>query len=163
MFLSVTRAHEDWDPMPPKEADGLKANEIEWLRQWISGGAPWPEGEERAAIQKQSDRLLAGDGMRVKTSKALSEEWANRRYKPDDLWAYRPVRKPRAPEGSLGIDSLIGRRMPKGLAVTPQADGRTFIRRATFDLLGLPPTPGEVRAFEAAYRKDSKAAKAALV
>lgn len=90
LFLSVTRAHEDWDPMPPKEADGLKANEIEWLRQWISGGAPWPEGEERAAIQKQSDRLLAGDGMRVKTSKALSEEWANRRYKPDDLWAYRP-------------------------------------------------------------------------
>lgn len=163
LFLSVTRAHEDWDPMPPKEADGLKANEIEWLRQWISGGAPWPEGEERAAIQKQSDRLLAGDGMRVKTSKALSEEWANRRYKPDDLWAYRPVRKPRAPEGSLGIDSLIGRRMPKGLAVAPQADGRTFIRRATFDLLGLPPTPGEVRAFEAAYRKDSQAAKAALV
>jgi hypothetical protein len=63
----------------------------------------------------------------------------------------------------LGIESLSGRRMPKGLAVAPQADGRTFIRRATFDLLGLPPTPGEVRAFEAAYRKDSKAAKAALV
>ena len=163
LYLSVTRGHEDWEPMPPKEADALNGREIGWLRDWISGGAPWPEGEARSAIEEDADRLLAEDGVRVKTSGALSQEWAARRYKPEDLWGYRPVKKPEASEGSAAIDHLLEKVMPDGLVAAPQADARTFIRRATFDLLGLPPKPGEATAFEKAYKKGPVAAKAALV
>jgi len=163
LYLSVTREHEDWEAMPPKDADALKEKERVWLRAWIAGGAPWPEGDELAAIQKDADRLLAADGMRVKTSKALSEEWANRRYKPENLWAYKPVVKPQAPEGPAAIDQLIEKALPEELEAAPQADALTYIRRATFDLLGLPPKPKEVAAFEKAFAKDPAAAKAALI
>ena len=163
LYQSVTREHDFFDPMPPKDADALKEKEREWIREWINGGAPWPEGEVKEAILKESDRLLANDGIQVKTSKALDEEWANRRYKPEDLWAYQKVVKPKAPEGSAAIDHLIGKAAPKGLKAAPAVDARTFIRRATFDLLGLPPTPEEVADFEKAYAKDQKAAKSALV
>lgn len=163
LFHSVTRDHDDWSAMPPKDADALKANEVEWLRQWISGGAPWPEGEQREAILNDADRLLAADGMRVKTSKALSEEWAARRYKPTDLWAYQPVKKPDAPTGSAAIDALLDARMPEVLTPAPPADAHTFIRRATFDLLGLPPRPGEVAEFESDFGVDPVAARTALI
>lgn len=163
LFLAVTRGHDDWDAMPPKESDALDEHEITWLKDWIAGDAPWPEGEKRNAILATENRLLAGDGIRVATSQALNAEWANRRYKPEDLWAYQPVKKPNAPEGSKGIDKLIEDAMPNGLKPAPQADARTFIRRATFDLLGLPPSPSEVTAFEKAYKQNPVAAKAGLV
>ncbi len=164
LYLSVARGHEDWEAMPPKDADALKENEREWLREWIAGGAAWPEGEARAAIQKDADRLLAADGIRVRTSKALNQEWANRRYKPEDLWAYQPVSKPRAPEGSAAIDHLIAEAMPAGLEPAPEIDARTFIRRASFDLLGLLPRPLEVAEFEKAYAQGpAQARSAALV
>lgn len=162
-YLSVTRNHDDWSPMPPKDADALKAKEIEWLRRWIAGGAPWPDEEKRAAIRRDADRLLAADGIQVKTSKALSDDWQNRRYQPVDLWGYRPVKKPQAPAGSAAIDHLIAQAMPKGLKPAQPADARTFIRRATFDLLGLPPKPREVAEFEKAFAKGAKAAKRALI
>jgi len=163
LYQSVTREHDFFEPMPPKDADALKEKEREWIREWIRGGAPWPKGEAKEAILKESDRLLAGDGIQVKTSKALDEEWANRRYKPEDLWAYQKVVKPEAPGGSAAIDHLIGKAMPKELEAAPAADARTFIRRATFDLTGLPPTPEEVVDFEAAYAKDRMLAKDSLV
>ena len=163
LFLSVGREHEDWEAMPPKDADALGDQERGWLRDWIAGGAPWPEGDARVAIERDADRLLAADGIRVATSKALNQEWADRRYQPEDLWAYQPVRKPQAPAGPVAIDQLIGELMPAGLEPAPPADARTFIRRASFDLVGLPPEPGEVAAFEASFAKDPAAAKAALI
>ncbi|MBL8236552.1 MAG: PSD1 domain-containing protein [Bryobacterales bacterium] len=60
------------------------------------------------------------------------------------LWSLRPVQKPE--NGS--IDRLIQARLnADGLAQGPTADRRTLLRRATFDLTGLPPTPEEMRAF----------------
>lgn len=151
LYLASTRQHEDdWEPMPPKEADKLYAGQLEWIKAWIAGGAPWPDEARRSAIAKaNAEKWSAEDGIVVKTSGALSPEWASRRYKPEGLWAYQPVKKPAVPAGQHPIDALLAVKDP-----APAADPRTFIRRATFDLTGLPPTPEEVAAFEQSYIKD---------
>src|SRR5207302_1935664 len=78
---------------------------------------------------------------------------------PDDLritdeerayWAFQPVRKPAVPAAASGnpVDAFISQKLAeKGLKPNLIADKRTLIRRATFDLTGLPPTPAEVEAF----------------
>ena len=64
-------------------------------------------------------------------------------------WAYEPPRKSEVPAGANAIDHLVRRRLAQiGLESSPEADRRTLIRRLSFDLLGLPPTPEEVEAFE---------------
>ncbi|MEO6244995.1 MAG: DUF1549 and DUF1553 domain-containing protein, partial [Opitutaceae bacterium] len=94
-----------------------------------------------------------------------SADWTNRRYKPEGLWAYQPVRKPAVTlrDGENPIDALLALQLPAGLSLAPSADGRTLIRRATFDLAGLPPTPEEVAAFAPAYVRDPDAAVRALI
>ncbi|MEC8988879.1 MAG: DUF1549 domain-containing protein, partial [Verrucomicrobiota bacterium] len=63
-------------------------------------------------------------------------------------WAYQPVKRPKLPMKSANpIDAFISVQPPKGLNPAPLADPLTLIRRATFDLTGLPPTPGEIDAF----------------
>jgi mono/diheme cytochrome c family protein len=60
------------------------------------------------------------------------------------LWSLRPVRKP----AGAGIDEFVMARLQaEGLRQGRMADKRTLIRRATFDLTGMPPTPAEVRDF----------------
>ncbi len=165
IYLAATRTHDDWEPMPPKEADKLSAEQVGWIKEWIAGGAPWPDdGRLKEIAKANADKWSAEDGVTVKTSGGLSPEWTNRKYKPEGLWAYQPVRKPVVPElrnpeaGARNgeqsavvnpIDAFVGAKMPQGLQPAPPADARTFIRRATFDLLGLPPTPEEASAFEA--------------
>jgi mono/diheme cytochrome c family protein len=167
LYLASTRLHEaDWEPMPPKEADKLYAEQLGWIKDWISGGAPWPDEVKRAAIAKKNEvKWSAEDGVVVKTTGALSPEWAGRRYKPEGLWAYQPVKKPdlALAKGTHPIDALIAQHLPEGLQPAPEAEPRTFIRRATFDLTGLPPTPEEVAAFESASSQDPQAAVAALI
>jgi len=146
LFLASTRTHDDWEPMPPKEADQLKSEQLGWIKEWIAGGAPWPEEAKRNAIAKASaDKWSAEDGITVKVTGALTPEWANRRYKPESLWGYQPVRKPeiRMTNDEHPVDALLAVKEP-----APEADARTLIRRATFDLTGLPPSPEEVAAFE---------------
>ena len=64
-------------------------------------------------------------------------------------WAYEPPVKPVVPAGEHGVDHLVRRRLAAiGMAPAPEADRRTLIRRLSFDLIGLPPTPDEVAAFE---------------
>ncbi|MCC2669469.1 MAG: Protein of unknown function (DUF1553)/Protein of unknown function (DUF1549)/Planctomycete, partial [Armatimonadetes bacterium] len=65
-------------------------------------------------------------------------------------WAFQPVRRVVAPSssGTTPIDRFIRRDLAKhGLTPAAPADPRTLIRRATYDLTGLPPTPEEVEAF----------------
>ncbi len=151
LYLSVTRQHEDeWKPMPPKEPDKLYAEQIGWIKDWIAGGAPWPdEAKAREIAKANADQWAAEDGSAVKTSGGLSPEWTNRKYKPESLWGYQPVQKPacRMANGESPVDELLQKHLPDGLQAAGDADARTFIRRATFDLTGLPPTPGEVEAF----------------
>jgi hypothetical protein len=153
IYLAVTREHtESWEPMPPKQADKLSAEQIGWIKTWISGGAPWPDEECVKEITKaNAEKWVAEDGVTVKTSGGLSAPWTNRRYKPEGLWAYQPVRKPAVPWGSAAtndpIDAFITAKMPAGLHAAMATDRTTLIRRATFDLTGLPPRPEEVEAF----------------
>jgi mono/diheme cytochrome c family protein len=63
-------------------------------------------------------------------------------------WAFKPVARPQVPAGRNPIDYFITAKLTEvGLALAPEADRRTLIRRLKFDLLGLPPTPEEVEAF----------------
>ncbi|NBS33662.1 MAG: DUF1549 domain-containing protein, partial [Planctomycetia bacterium] len=72
-----------------------------------------------------------------------------------DHWAWQPLAKPAVPTALPGqfdsgnpIDRFLAKKLAeKGLAPAPLADRRTLIRRLSFDLTGLPPTPAEVEAF----------------
>ncbi|MHB8973645.1 MAG: PSD1 and planctomycete cytochrome C domain-containing protein [Pirellulaceae bacterium] len=64
-------------------------------------------------------------------------------------WAYEPPVKADIAAGQNGIDVLVRRRLDElGLKPSPEANRRTLIRRLYWDLIGLPPTPAEVAAFE---------------
>jgi hypothetical protein len=108
--------------MPPNGK--LEAREIEDVASWVKSGAVWPEG--RVAI-RQHQR---------------------------DFWAFQPVRKPAAPhvhDTALvknDIDRFIVAKLEeKGLKPVRPAEKRALIRRATFDLIGLPPAPQEIDDF----------------
>ena len=131
--------------MPPKERNKLSKTEIATLKTWIKNGAIWstkPAGSARWDTTK---------GITVATSGGLSAEWTNRKYNPADLWAYRPIKKDAVPKiagVSHPVDAFIRRKLnERKLKPSPPADRRTLIRRLTFDLTGLPPTPQEIDAF----------------
>ena len=73
LYFLTTRKEKDME-MPPKEADKLSEEETWWVRDWIDAGAPWPSEEKIVRIQEEY-----GEGEQVVTSKALSEDWQNRR------------------------------------------------------------------------------------
>jgi len=117
------------DEMPegPKK---LSAKEKELIKQWIAGGAKTlrPEPKDPAATQ-------------------ITEE--DRKH-----WAFQPISRPAVPmvpsryHARTHIDAFIATKLqPQSLPFSPEADRRTYIRRVTFDLIGLPPTPEEVIAF----------------
>ncbi|MEO2013392.1 MAG: PSD1 and planctomycete cytochrome C domain-containing protein [Fuerstiella sp.] len=154
LYSMVQRTEPDF-AMPPKESEQLTEEETWWIRDWIDGGAPWPNDERIAEIY---DRYA--EGVTWKTSGGLSDEWTKRKYKPEDLWAYQPLWKDaggrlKDATGSAAIDALMGDRMREaGVHGAPGADRRTLIRRAFFDLSGLPPKPADVAAFIADSRSD---------
>ncbi|MHC4995244.1 MAG: DUF1549 domain-containing protein, partial [Planctomycetota bacterium] len=147
MYIGVT-----WeDPfleMPPKENDRLTPEQIEDLRKWIEAGAPWPNDEKLKELMWNTE-VDPSAGVRMKTTGALSEEWSARFYKPEDLWAYQPIKSPMPPKkGVHPIDAFVQRKLDEaGLKPAGEADKLTLIRRATYDLTGLPPTPEEVEVF----------------
>jgi Protein of unknown function (DUF1549)/Protein of unknown function (DUF1553)/Planctomycete cytochrome C len=163
IYLAAKRTHDAWSPMPPKEADKLNAQQLEWLKQWIAGGAPWPDEARQKAIV-QAANWEAHDGITVKTSGGESAEWTKRKYKPADLWAYQPVVKPplRGANSLHPIDELIARPVASETKLK-SCDARTFIRRATFDLTGLPPTSDEVANFEKLYERNADIAVQQLI
>lgn len=130
--------------MPPGKK--LPDNVIADLTEWIKRGAPWP-AERAVAVATNTPEQL----------KLKEIEKKKRQH-----WAFQPVRKiappvvkhkawPRGP-----IDQfLLAKMEAKGLAPVASADRRTLIRRAYFDLIGLPPTPAEVEAFLADRSPDA--------
>jgi Protein of unknown function (DUF1549)/Protein of unknown function (DUF1553)/Planctomycete cytochrome C len=156
LYRAATRNDPSVAAMPPKATDKLAASDVTAIQIWINGGAPWPSAERAAAIRKAA----ATTGVTVKTSGGLSPEWTNRTYKPEDLWAYGPLRKPVVPNpvGANPIDAFLNAKLAVlGLDPAPRADRRTLIRRVTFDLTGLPPRPEDVDAFLADPDPDDRA------
>jgi hypothetical protein len=149
LYLAVTRKSGDWSAMPPKDSERLTAEQLNWVKLWILIGVPWPdEARAREIQQANADKWLAEDGITVKTAGGLSPEWTNRKYKSEGLWAYQPVKQPAVPAWQgHPIDVFIAAKMPVSLQPATAADRVTLIRRATFDLTGLPPTPLEVESF----------------
>ena len=47
LYLAATRTDPDWKAMPPKENDKLTSEQLSAIRQWIAGGAPWPDEARR--------------------------------------------------------------------------------------------------------------------
>lgn len=159
LYLAVLRDADDYAPMPPKEAERLTQEQIGWVRAWIAAGAPWPDETRQAEIRRMLEaEWSAEDGVPVTTSGGLTAEWTQRRYQPEALWAYRPVLKPHGVgRGPDAIDALLQARCPAGLAVAPPAERGELLRRVTFDLTGLPPTPEELADFLADPRPDEVA------
>lgn len=157
LYQAALRTHETWEPMPPKENDRLSEEQLGWLKTWITAQAPWPDESRRSEIAKAyAEKWSAEDGVIIATVGALSPDWASRRYQSEGLWAYRPVKKPSIPateKEKHPVDALLALHRPAGVAVAPAADARTFIRRATFDLTGLPPTPEQVEDFAAEVQR----------
>jgi len=112
--------------MPP--SGQLKPEEVAVIEQWIKDGAPWPK--EAAAVP----------------AKQVTE--ADRAF-----WAFHVAERPAVPAAKSvwarnDIDRFILAKLEeKHLKPVADADKRTLIRRVTYDLTGLPPTPAEVQAF----------------
>ena len=118
--------------MPP--GGKLKDDEIAAIEQWVKAGAVWPKGAATSAAATSPAYVIT------------PEQRA--------FWAFQRVRKPVPPavKNAAGARSPIDRFVlakleEKGLKQARPADKRILIRRATFDLTGLPPTPEEVDAF----------------
>jgi mono/diheme cytochrome c family protein len=158
LYVAVTRRDPDL-VMPPKDNDKLAAEQVEWVRRWVAGGAPWP-AEQPAGWTEDT----GAGGVLIATSGGRTPEWTNRRYRSEDVWAYRPVRQQAVPaaDGNNPIDAFLRQKLSeRGVAQTaPPADRRTLLRRVTFDLTGLPPTPAELDGF---LRDDSPDAFARVV
>ncbi|MFZ4765623.1 MAG: DUF1549 domain-containing protein, partial [Roseimicrobium sp.] len=110
--------------MPPRKSDAkpLSTAQIETLRQWIAEGAKW------------------SGGVAEKTAKATEAA---------KHWSFQPLKRPVIPGNEANaIDAFIHAKLREhGLAASPEAERRTFMRRVSFDLTGLPPTAEEVDAF----------------
>ncbi|MFQ5730962.1 MAG: DUF1553 domain-containing protein [Planctomycetaceae bacterium] len=121
--------HDDLE-MPPKGK--LPASVVADFVRWVKMGAPDPrDGKAKLAAAKVIDFTKA------------------RRF-----WSFRPLVKPAAPKvpgvtGDLSpIDRFVRAKLSaKGLPPAPRADKRTLIRRLSFDLIGLPPSPEDIDRF----------------
>ena len=120
--------HDGLEPEMPEKGEPLTDAEAAALRDWIAAGAPWPE------------KLVLKEAARADAT----------------FWSFQPIRKSDPPvveDSPAGweanpIDRLILAKLrERGFAANPPADPQTFVRRATYDLTGLPPTPEEVDAY----------------
>ncbi len=133
--------------MPPKKQGRLAEADVSRLTAWVRDGAAWPDARVLSAFELSTDRRAGYD-------------W----------WALQPIRRlpvPAVPAGEVlqnPIDAFVLARLREhGLSMAPAADPRTLIRRVTFDLIGLPPTPEEVAEFVKAFGAEPQAAYEELV
>ncbi len=132
MLLAVVTYQGDIQ-MPP--SGKLTDDEIAALKQWLSLGMPWPATKSGAS------------GSSIRTAGAVTD--ADRQF-----WSFQPIRDHAPPVvqqknwSRNTLDHFILARLEaEGLKSVAEADRRTLIRRASFDLLGLPPTAEEIEAF----------------
>jgi hypothetical protein len=122
--------------MPPKGK--LPKQSIDALTRWVKLGVPWPDGQSAASAPANS-----------------SDAWKTH-------WAFQSVHRPPLPSVKNAswcmspLDAFILSKLEqKNLSPAPMTDRRTLIRRAYFDLIGLPPNETESAAFQADSRPDA--------
>lgn len=123
LLIRAIGRHADVSAMPPEKEQALRADQVADFAAWVKAGADWPETTAKFAALKH--------------------------------WAFEPVRDvaPSAVRDTAwartSIDGFIlAKQETAGVLPAPPANKLTLIRRATFDLTGLPPTPDEVEAFQ---------------
>ena len=118
----------------------------------------------RLTTTDEAERMPPVDVGKPLTKKqiALIGQWIKAGAQWDTHWAFRPVQRTAPPEVKQQswvinpIDAFIlSRLQTEKLTPSPEADRRTLIRRLSFDLIGLPPTPAEVKAFVEDKRPDA--------
>jgi len=133
--------HEHGELRMPRNGDRLSDPEIEGFVAWIQAGAEWADVAAPMAIPRRT---------------VTAEERA--------FWSYRALAKPAVPtpsdsddeSGRTDVDRFVlAALQQQGLTPVGPADRRTLIRRATYDLTGMPPTPEEVEAFLADESADA--------
>ncbi len=129
LLLAIRR--ESGRKMPPDKP--LPAEELDVLAEWIRRGAFWPD-----------------DAAAPTTDTAARH------------WAFQPITAPPVPRlptddwSSTSLDRFVLAKLrAAGLSPSPSADKRTLLRRVSFDLIGLPPTPDELEDFLADDRPDA--------
>ena len=149
LLQAALRDSDSWAAMPPKESERLTSVELGYFKDWIDAGAPWPGEQRLKQLQRGRNPWGTGNEIRVATSGGLSEEWTNRTYEPGNIWAFQPIAKPDLPDndGVHPVDHFIQTRMPVGLKSALEADPITLIRRLSYTLTGLPPTPEQIDRF----------------
>ncbi|HEX8911082.1 MAG TPA: DUF1549 and DUF1553 domain-containing protein, partial [Humisphaera sp.] len=140
-LLDLVSAPPGKRPKMPKDGAPLTDAQVATLRQWVAQGADWPAGVE------------------LQNKARADKTW----------WSLQPVAdaKPPSPDGlpaawaANPVDRFVYAKLAeKNLTPSGPADPRALVRRLTYDLTGLPPTPEQVEAFAA---DPSPAAYAALV
>ena len=127
----VQRLHGRPMLMPP--TGPLGGDEIEALTRWVAMGAPWPEATVTAAA--------AADPPDPSAPFDLPERRRTH-------WAWHPVQASEPPAVGDAVDRFILAALDAaGLAPAPDAERAALIRRLSFDLRGLPPTPAEIARF----------------
>ncbi len=122
--------------MPP-EGNRLSAVEIARLTRWVQRGLPWPKADPQALKRAQ----YAAEAAQIAAVR-------------HSFWSFQPIQSLPLPTvrdsawPQTTIDHFILAQLEQhGLAPSPPADKRTLLRRFTFDLIGLPPTPDEIENF----------------
>lgn len=129
-LLALITSDGDSPPSMPQDASPLTTEQVRVITDWITSGAEWPDGHV-------IDEPVVDDF-----------NW----------WSLQPLDRPTVPHHSATTNATAWQHTPvdafitskhreHGLTNTPEADRGTLIRRLTYDLTGLPPTPEEVCAF----------------
>jgi len=130
LLIKAVRYTDSELQMPPQKAgaEKLSPEQIADLEEWVKMGAPDPRTNT------------------VQLAKSVQSASGH--------WAFQPIRIPALPAVKnqhwiqTPVDNFILAKLEaKNIAPNPTADKRALIRRASFDLLGLPPTPQQVEAF----------------
>ena len=140
LLLRAVRYQDEHLRMPPKKEKRLSADQVADLEKWISMGAPDSRTGRGAKLSPMEEIRLDGR----------------------THWAFRPLTKPAPPKpttrarATTEIDAFILRKLEAlQMTLSPEADKRTLIRRAHYDLTGLPPSMEEVDAFVADESADA--------
>lgn len=119
--------------MPPEGRPMLSGEEIAMLEKWIDGGAEWPESADDGEIENLADHWSFVPVERPEPPSVKNEDW---------------------PRGE--IDRFVLARLEEsGLKPSEETGRISWLRRVTFDLTGLPPTPEEIAEFVADESEDA--------
>jgi cytochrome c553 len=133
------------DMMPPK-GERLKPEQVAAIERWIDNGAHWPATAE-------PDPVTASAEAAMPKGKIITE-------KDRQFWSFQPPKRSTPgltePTGwsRQPLDDFIAARLTQnGLIPSPEASRPALIRRLTYDITGLPPTPEEIDRFLADHDK----------